>query len=104
MQLATSVVKFSFNNIMLEQIDSIAIGSPPGQNFANFYIGYQGMKVFNNKTMRLANFHKVDTFSVFSNKEECENFLTHINSFHSSLSFTHEKEPPIASSSFFMLY
>ena len=40
MQMTTSFVEFSFNNIMRQSIDGIAMGSPFGPSLANIFIGY----------------------------------------------------------------
>ena len=86
MQLATSSVKFSFNNNMHRQIDGVAMGSPFGPALANIFVGYQEAKLFNIAKRPLVYFWYVDdTFAVFNNKEDCNTFFIHLNSLHSSL-------------------
>ena len=93
MQLATSSVEFSFNNIMLRQIAGVAMGSPLGPALANIFVGYQEAKPFNIAKRPLVYFRYVDdTFAIFNNKEDCSTFLTHLNSLHPSLLFTYKKE------------
>ena len=91
--LATSSVEFSFNNNMHRQIDGVAMGSPLGPALANISVGYQEVKLFSNTNKPLAYFRYVDdTFAAFNNEDDCNNSFTHLNSLHSSLRFTQEKE------------
>ena len=93
MQLATSSVEFSFNNNMYQQIDGVAMGSPLGPALANIFVGHQEQKLFNVVNRPLAYFRYVDdTFAVFNSEDDCNAFLSHLNSLHPSLPFTHEKE------------
>ena len=93
MQLATFSVEFSFNNNMHRQIDGVTMGSPLGLALANIFVGYQEAKLFNIAKRPLVYFRYVDdTFAVFNNEENCNTFLTHLNSLHPSLRFTYEKE------------
>ena len=93
MQLATSSVEFSFNNNMYQQIDGVAMGSPLGPALANIFVGHQEQKLFNVVNRPLAYFRYVDdTFALFNNEDDCYAFLSHLNSLHPSLRFTHEKE------------
>ena len=93
MQLATSAVEFSFNNNIHRQIDGVALGSLLGPALANIFVGYQEAKLFNIAKRPLVYFRYIDnTFAVFNNEEDCNTFLTHLNSLHPSLRFTYEKE------------
>ena len=93
MHLATSSMEFCFYNNMHRQIDGVAMGSPLGPAFANIFVGYQEVKLFGNTNKPSAYFHYVDdTFAAFNNEDNCNNFFTHLNSLHSSLRFTQEKE------------
>jgi len=86
MQLATSSVEFSFNNNMYRQTDGVAMCSPLGSALANIFVGYQEEKLFNFANRPLAYFRYVDdTFAVFSNEDDCNTFLSHLNSLHPSL-------------------
>ena len=60
-----------------------------GPALANIFVGYQEAKLFNNIAKRP---YVDDTFAVFNNEEECNTFLTHLNSLHPSLRFTYEKK------------
>ena len=93
MQLATSSEEFSFNNNMHRQIDGVAMGSPLGPALANSFVGYQEAKLFNIAKRPLLYFRYVDdTFAVLNNEEDCNTFLTHLNSLPPSLRFTYEKK------------
>ena len=92
MQLATSSTEFSFNNNMHRQIDGVAMGSPLGPALSKIFVGYQEAKLFNIAKRPLVYFRYVDnTFAVFDNEEDCNTFLTHLNSLHPSLRFTYER-------------
>ena len=45
MELATSGVEFSFDNIMYRQTDGVSMGSPLGPALANIFVGYQERKI-----------------------------------------------------------
>jgi len=69
------------------------MGSPLGPALANIFVGHQEQKLFNVVNRPLAYFWYVDdTFTVFNNEDDCKAFLSHLNSLHPSLRFTHEKE------------
>ena len=92
-QLATSSLEFNFNSNMHRQIDSVATGSPLGPELANIFVGYQEAKLFNIAKRPSVYFRYIDdTFAVFNNEEDCNTFLTHLNSFYPSLRFTYEKK------------
>ena len=93
MQTATSSVEFSFNNNMHRQIDGVAMGSPLGPALANIFVGYQEARLFKNVERPLAYFRYVDdTFAAFKCEDDCNTFLSQLNSLHPSLRFTYEKE------------
>ena len=78
---------------MHRQIDGVAMGSPLGPALANIFVGYQEAKLFNIAKRPLVYFRYVDdTFAVFNNEEDCNNFFIQLNSLHPSLRFTYEKE------------
>ena len=93
MRSATSTVEFSFNNIMYRQVDGVAMGSPLGPALANIFVGYYKEKLFSEISKPSVYFRYVDdTFVIFQNEKESEEFLTRLNGLHSSLWFTFEKE------------
>ena len=93
MKTATTLIEFSFNNIMYRQIDGIAMGSPLGHALANIFVGHYESKLFNEISKptvyyRYAN----DTFSLFHKETDFQKFLGCFNSLHPSLKFTNESE------------
>jgi len=46
MEMATHSVEFSFNDIIYQQSDRIAIGSPLSPALANIFVGYYESKLF----------------------------------------------------------
>ena len=97
MEMATSSVEFSFNDIMHRQIDVVAMGSPLGPALANIFVGYYESKLFQTTSKPEMYYRYMDdTFAVFSNKDECDLFLDSLNAFHPSLRFTFEKESNLA--------
>ena len=90
---ATSAVEFSFDNTTYRQIDGVAMGSPLGPSLANIFVGYYEETLFSKISKPAVYFRYVDdTFVIFQNEKESEEFLIRLNSLHSSLQFTFEKE------------
>ena len=93
MQTATPSVEFSFNNIMHRQIDGVAMGSPLGPFLANVFVEYYEALLFKRVNKPLMYYRYVnDTFAVFNDEDECNEFFSHLNSLHPSLHFIFEKE------------
>ena len=93
MKSATSEVEFSFNNIMYKQTDGVAMGLPLGPALANIFVGFYEEKLFSQKSKPSTYFRYIDdTFAMFCNEEESENFFKQLNCLHPSLKFTFEKE------------
>ena len=75
------------------QIDDIAMGSPLGPALANIFVGYCEALLFKGVNKPLMYYRYVDeTFAAFNDENECNEFLSHLNSLHPSLRFTFEKE------------
>ena len=93
MKSATSGVEFSFNDIMYKQTDGVAMGSSLGPALANIFVGFYKEKLFSQKSKPSTYFRYVDdTFAMFRNEEESDNFFKQLNCLHPSLKFTFEKE------------
>ena len=90
---ATSAVEFSFENTIYRQIDEVAMGSSLGPSLANIFVGYYEEKLFSKISKPAVYFRYVDdTFVIFQNEKESEEFLIRLNGLHSSLQFTFEKK------------
>ena len=88
MQMATSGVEFSFNNTMYRHTDGIAMRSPPGPVLANIFVGYNEIKFFDFSVK--PQFYKRyvdDTFAIFKNEAECNEFFNILNSLNPALKF-----------------
>ena len=73
MEMASSSVEFSFNDIMHRQIDGVAMRSPLGPALANIFVGYYESKLFQTTSKPEMYYRYMnDTFVVFSNEEECD--------------------------------
>ena len=93
MKSATFKVEFSFNDIMYKQTDGVAMDSPLGPALANIFVGFYEEKLFSQKSKPSTYFRYVDdTFAMFRNEEESDNFFKQLNCLHPSLKFTFEKE------------
>ena len=93
MNFAISSVEFSFNNIMYRQIDDVAMGSSLGPTLANVFVGFCEANIFTKIDRPLMYYRYVDdTFCLFKNEKDADSFLIQLNSMHSSLKFTVEKE------------
>ena len=92
-QMDTSGVEFSFNSTMCRQTDGIAMGSPLGPVLANIFVGYNENKLFDFSVKpQLCKRYVDDTFAIFENEAECDEFFHILNSLHPALKFTSEKE------------
>ena len=93
MKIATSFVGFNFNNCMYRQIDGVAMGSPLGSALANIFVGFYESKLFDKISKPKIYYRYVDdTFALFQDEVDSETFLTNLNSLHTLLKFTSEKE------------
>ena len=91
MNTATKSVEFSFNNNMYKQIDGVPMESPLSVALTNIFVGYH--KLFET-TIKPFRYHQYvdDIFAIFGSEDECTSFLDAVNSMHSALKFTFEKE------------
>ena len=92
MKIVTSSVEFSFNNCMYRKIDGVAMGSPLGPALANMFVEFYEPKLStkfpNLKSITITSM----THLLSSNEVDSKTFLTNLNSLHTSLKFTSEKE------------
>ena len=94
MEMATSSVEFSFNDIMHRQIDGVAMGSPLGPALANIFVGHYESKLFQTTSKPEMYYRYMDdTFIVFSNEDECDLFLDSLNSLHLLSALLLKKNP-----------
>ena len=69
------------------------MGLPLGPALANIFVGYYEEKLFFQTQKPPTYFRYVDeTFAIFDHEAEADEFLTKLNCFHPSLSFTFKKE------------
>ena len=93
MKIATSSVEFSFNNCTYRQIDRVIMGSLLGPALANIFVGFYESKLFKKISKPQIYYHYVDdTFALLQDEVDSETFLTNLNSLHTLLKFTSEKE------------
>ena len=91
--LCTSELHFSFNRKIYRQVEGVSMGSPLGPVLANIFM------VLLEETLVPALSQKMpvwlryvdDTFTLIA-KNELDNVLSVLNSFHQSITFTYEKE------------
>ena len=96
LQLATEDTIFLFNNILYQQIDGMAMGSPLGPSFANAFLAYyesiwidQCPKSFKPIFYRR---YLDDCFIIFKDESHSSLFLNYLNHKHSHIKFTMEQE------------
>eukprot|EP00117_Sycon_ciliatum_P047445 scpid103206/ scgid33888/ len=77
---------------MFKQTDGVAMGSPLGPVFANFFLGYCETLIPDEFWPELYTRYVDDTFSFFTQQDHALTFLERLNSIHPSLQFTMEKE------------
>ena len=93
LRIATSEVKFSFNDIMYSQVDGVAMGSPLGPTLANIFMGHLEYKVIPNLSNQISYLRYMDDCLVISNSRE-DNYalFKNLNGLHEAISFTKEEE------------
>ena len=93
MKSATFSVEFSFNNTMHKQTKEVDVGSSLGPALANIFVGYHEEKLFSQTQKPPTCFRYVDdTFAIFDDEAEADEFLTELNSLYPSLRFIFDKE------------
>jgi len=85
LQLATIDSVFTFNDNLYTQTDGVAMGSPLGPTYANAFLCYHE-KVWLNRR------YVDDTFLLFKNCSQVEQFVLYLSTKHPNLKFTYEIE------------
>ena len=87
---------FMFNGKYYRQTDGVAMGSPLGPTFANIFLCFYEQKWLDNcpKEFKPVLYRRYvdDIFLLFENEEHHLHFMNYMNSQHSSINFTDEKE------------
>jgi len=96
LQLATIDSVFTFNDNLYTQTDGVAMGSPLGPTYANAFLCYHE-KVWLNQCPdefkpSLYRRYVDDTFLLFKNCSQVEQFVLYLNTKHPNLKFTYEIE------------
>lgn len=93
MELATCSVEFSFDGVMYQQVDGVAMGSPLGPTLANIFLGFYEETALADVNGPMFYCRYVDdTFAVFENEAQSDVFKNKLNNLHQALKFTSEKE------------
>jgi len=93
MKITTRSIEFSFNDVIYQQTDGIAMGSPFGPALSNIFVGNYESKLFDSFPEPLTYYRYMDdTFVVVDNGQECDLFLEQLNLLYPSLQFSFEKE------------
>ena len=94
MRKVTTGVQFSFNDIMYQQIDGVAMGSPLGPVLANIFVGYyeERLDIHSNKDLLSYYRYVDDTFSMCISRLASSSLLEQLNNLHPALQFTCEHE------------
>ena len=96
LNLATKSSTFLFDDKLYKQIDGVAMGTPCGPTLANIFLNFHEKNWLNNCPPELK--PKVykryvdDTFLLFENRDQMENFLQYLNVQHPNIRFTREVE------------
>ena len=92
---ATSQTYFHFDGDVYDQIDGVAMGSPLGPALANLFMGYHESNWLESPEASGIVFYRRyvdDIFCVVQNENESDIFLNFLNSQHSNIEFTVERE------------
>ena len=96
LEIATHNCFFLFNQSIYQQVDGVAMGSPLGPTLANIFMCHLENIYLQNcpnefKPVMYKRYVD-DTFALFTNKSQAEQFFNYINSIHPNISFTAEHE------------
>ena len=93
--IATSQTHFLFNGNVLDQIDGVAMGSPLAPVLANLFLGHHEnmwLKNYQSPSVPFYRRYVDNTFCVFNIENEAKLLFDFLNSQHSNIKFTIEKE------------
>jgi len=95
-ELCVTNMPFRFYEEMYQQIDGVSMGSPLAPAFADLFMTHIESKLQQyeyNHTIKTSYRYVDDTFIVMNGKERnVDNLLQYVNSLHSDIKFTCEKE------------
>ena len=92
---ATKQTHFSFNDILYDQTDGVAMGSPLAPALANLFLGhYENIWLRDQKASKVMFYKRYvdDIFCIFEKEEHFQEFYDFINCQHQNIRFTFEKE------------
>ena len=94
--LTSKYVSFLFNGNLYEQIDGLAMGSPIAPALANIFLNLLETDFLNNCPLEFKPIfyrrYLDDTFVIFHDETQADQFLQYINNQHNNIKFTIEKE------------
>ena len=92
---ATKQSHFSFNDVIYDQIDGVAMGSPLAPALAHLLLGhFETLWLTDPKASKVLFYRRYvdDIFCLFEKEEEYAEFFEFINTQHPNIHFTFEKE------------
>ena len=96
LNLATKSSIFLFDNKLYKQIDGVAMGTPCGPTLANIFLCFHEQNWLNNCPPefkpKVYKRYVDDTFLLFENLNQIEEFLQYLNAQHPNIKFTREIE------------
>ncbi|XP_020906008.1 uncharacterized protein LOC110244161 [Exaiptasia diaphana] len=94
-KLATTGTHFLFKGNFYEQVDGVAMGSPLAPILANLFMGHHEKNWLDDYKGPPVLFYRRyvdDTFCLFNNKQDVDQFFQYINGKHSSIKYTKEEQ------------
>ena len=93
-ELVLTLNRFSFADSYFKQINGVAMGTKMGPSYANFFVGYVEHKIFNQYNGPKPELYRryIDDCigATSSSREDLNQFITAVNSFHPALKYTWE--------------
>ena len=90
---ATAKTNFIFNDVIYDQVDGIAMGSPLAPILANLFMGYNETNWLSQYQGNKPSFYRRyvdDVFATFENEDDAELFFEYLNQRHPNIKFTKE--------------